>query len=61
MDLTVGFVSQNLVTQTNFIEFRDNQIFQEFQSDGCLVKPKNEILGNNLGKVHLKSFEHEPK
>ena len=40
-DLAVGFVSQNLVTEMNFVGFQDSQIFHVFQSNGCLVKPKN--------------------
>ena len=40
MDLTIGFVSKNLVTKTKFIEFRDNKIFHEFRGDGVSGKPK---------------------
>ena len=37
MDFTVGIVSQNLATASNFVEFRDNRnfIFFEAQSVGC--------------------------
>ena len=45
MDLTVGFVSRNLVTQTNFIEFRGSWIFEKMGF--WWVPKKNEILGNN--------------
>ena len=31
MDNTVGFVSRNLVTEMNFIKFRDGRIFHEFR------------------------------
>ena len=44
MDITIGFFSQNLVTQMNFVEFRDNQIFHNFRDDECLVDPKNGIF-----------------
>ena len=44
MDLIVGFVSRNLVTQTNFVEFRDSQIFHDFQGKQVSVNPKNEIF-----------------
>ena len=60
MDLTVRFLSRNLVTQTNFIEFRDSRIFHDFWDDGCLVDPKTGFLrkilkvGNDLSKVHFK-------
>ena len=54
MDLTIGFVSQNLLTQTNFFEFQDSQIFHEFRNDKCPAKTqKTRFLGNNLSKVHL--------
>ena len=43
MELTVGFVSRNLVTQTNFVEFRDSLIFHDFR-DKCLLNPKNGIF-----------------
>ena len=29
--LTIGFVSRNLVSQTNFVEFQDGKIFHLFQ------------------------------
>ena len=45
MNLTVGFVLRNLITQMNFVEFKDSQIFHEFRGDGCPVKPKKKILG----------------
>ena len=48
MDLTVGFVSRNLVTKKNFIEFHDGRIFHYFRGDGCLVDSKNEIFEKNL-------------
>ena len=48
MDLNVGFVSQNLVTKTNIVEFRDSQIFHDFRGNGCLVDSKNEIFEKNL-------------
>ena len=55
MKLTVGFVLQNLVTQTNSVEFRDSQIFTFFEVMGvsnsqgrdCLRKSRK--LGNDLG------------
>ena len=34
MDLTIGFVSLNLVDQANFIEFRDSQNFTFFEASG---------------------------
>ena len=34
MDLTVGFISQNLVAQANFVEFRDSQNFMFFEASG---------------------------
>ena len=54
MNLTVGFVSRNVVTQMDFVELQDSRIFHKFRGNNCPVKPKNEILGNNLSKVHLK-------
>ena len=48
MDLTVGFVSQNLVTQINFVEFRDSRIFHNVRGDKCLVDPNNGIFKKNL-------------
>ena len=65
MDLIVGFVSRNLVTQTNFVEFRDSRNFT-IKEVRCLADPKNEILRkiskvlNKLSKVHLKEIELEP-
>ena len=48
MNLTIGFVSQNLVTEMNIIEFRDNRIFTFFwvmgvQGQDCLQKSKKLI------------------
>ena len=34
MDFTVGIVSQNLVTQSNFIGFRDGRNFAFFEAPG---------------------------
>ena len=34
MDFTVGIVSQNLVTMSNFVEFRDNRNFTFFEAPG---------------------------
>ena len=28
--------------------------FHDFRGDGCPNEPKNEILGNDVSKVHLK-------
>ena len=39
-DFAVGIFSQNLVTQVNFVEFRDGRNFHVFQGDGCSVDPK---------------------
>ena len=54
MNFTVGFVSQNLVTQTNFVKFRGSRIFQEFRDDGYFVDPKNGILRNKILKLENK-------
>ena len=37
MDFTVGIVSRNLATTSNFVEFRDNRNFMFFEalSVGC--------------------------
>ena len=34
MDLTIEFISQNLVTQVNFVEFRDSRNFTFFEAMG---------------------------
>ena len=34
MDFIVGIVSQNLVTQSNFVEFRDSRTFTFFEASG---------------------------
>ena len=52
-DLTVGFVLRNLITQTNFVEFRDSQNFHDFQGERCPVDPKNEIFEENLGSCTI--------
>ena len=51
MDFTVGFLSQNLVTQKIFIEFPDNWnfFFHDFRGNGCLVTPRDEIFMRILG------------
>ena len=33
-DLTIGFVSRNLVAQVNFVEFRYSQNFTFFEASG---------------------------
>ena len=48
MDLTVGFVSQNVVIHSNFIKFRYSKNFYVFRGDGCPMNPKNEIFEENL-------------
>ena len=37
MDLTVEFAMQNLVTQTNFVEFKDGWNFAFFETIECWV------------------------
>ena len=61
MDLIVGFVSRNLVTQANFVEFRDRRIFMIFEAQGAWWTKKNGIFEKNLeseknklSKVNLK-------
>ena len=34
MDFTVGIVSRNLATTSNFVEFRDSQNFTSFEAPG---------------------------
>ena len=34
MDFTVGIVSQNLATMSNFVKFRDSQNFTFFEAPG---------------------------
>ena len=34
MDCTVGIVSRNLATQSNFVEFRDSRNFTYFEATG---------------------------
>ena len=53
MDLTVGFVSQNVVIHLNFIIFRYNKNFHVFRGDGCPMNPKNEIFEENLGSYKI--------
>ena len=36
--------SRNLVTQTNFVKFRDRWIFLQFRGNGRRVDPKNDIF-----------------
>ena len=51
MDFTVGFVSRNLVTQKNFIEFLDSRIFSIFGASGVRWTPKTEFLRKKISKV----------
>ena len=44
MDFTLGIVSRNLATTSNFVEFRDNQNFHVFR-------------GNEHSAGHLAHFE----
>ena len=53
MDLTVGFVSQNVITHSNFIKFRYSKNFHVFRGDGCPMNPKNEIFEENLGSYKI--------
>ena len=48
MDFIVGIVSINLVTQTNFVKFRESRNSHLFWGDRCPVDPKNKILKENL-------------
>ena len=36
MDFTVGIVSRNLATTSNFVEFRDNRNFTFFEASGAV-------------------------
>ena len=44
MDFTVGIVSRNLVTQSNFVEIEDNRIFTNFEATGFEWTPKMGFL-----------------
>ena len=44
MDFTVGFVSQNLVTQKDFVEFRDSRIFVISLGRRLFSDPEDEIF-----------------
>ena len=44
MDFTVGIFSRNLVTQANFIEFRDSRIFTNFEVMGVEWTSKMRFL-----------------
>ena len=48
MDLTIRFVSPNLVPQTNFVEFLYSRIFHVFQDNWYPVTLKNEIFKKKL-------------
>ena len=50
MDFTVGIVSQNLATMSNFVEFRDNRNFTFFEAPDAVKR-----LGKDLScdKSHL--------
>ena len=50
MDFTVEFVSRNLVTQSNFVEFRDSRIFTKFEAIGIKWTPENENCEENPEK-----------
>ena len=36
MDFTIGIVSRNLVTTSNFVEFQDNRNFMFFEAQGVV-------------------------
>ena len=40
MDFTVGIVSRNLATTSNFVEFRDNRNFTFFEAPGARCSKK---------------------
>ena len=48
MDFTVGIVSQNIVTQESFIEFRDSRIFTNFETTGFECTPKMKFLEKSI-------------
>ena len=64
MDLIIGFILRNLVTQTNFVKFRDSQIFKIFGALYAEQKKKKKKkkgflrniskIENKLRKFHLK-------
>ena len=56
MDLTVGFVSRNLVAQTNFVKFRDNQNFNFFQGIGCRVTHGKPCVKMHVFTRHMASY-----
>ena len=58
MDFTIGIVSRNLVTQANFVEFRDSRIFTNFEATGVEWTLKNEIFRKILKNVkYLKNVD----
>ena len=51
MDFTVEFVSRNLVTQSNFVQF--SQIFTKFEAIDIEWTPQNENFKENPKKCQI--------
>ena len=43
-DITVGILSRNLATLSNFVRFRDSRNFYEIRGNGSRVNPKTGFL-----------------
>ena len=52
MDFTVGIVSRNLATTSNFVEFQDSLNFMFFEAPGVGCR-KTGLRDMCCGKIHL--------
>ena len=53
MDFTVGIVSRNLSTTSNFVEFRDNRNFVFFEALGVVRDTWHIVSGSRGATYHV--------
>ena len=64
MDFTVTIVSRNLVTTSNFVEFRDSRNFTFFEAPGvrcCMTKEQNIDNYGYIGTWILRKYRKYQK
>ena len=53
MDFTVGILSRNLATKSNFIEFRDSRDFHVFRGNGGSMGHLAYMSGSRGATCHM--------
>ena len=55
MDFTVGIVSRNLATTTNFVEFQDSRNFTFFEAPGVVLDTWHIVSDSRGAMCHVQN------